>query len=230
MEIKKHILLVEDDESMGFLLKDSLENYGYEVTHLSDGNIALIEFIKSSFDLCLLDVMMPNLDGFSLAIEIRKHDPNIPLIFLTARTLREDRINGFKIGADDYVTKPFSVEELALRINAIFKRGRTVQQSNKLVSFSHYKLDLKNLMLITPHETVQLTQKETDILGLFVTNPNSLLKREYILKTVWQDDSYFVGRSMDVFISKLRKHFKEDSNISINNVHGSGYRFEIETE
>lgn len=229
MEQKKHILLVEDDESMGFLLKDSLENYGYNVTHYEDGKSALNYFNKQLFDLCLLDVMMPNMDGFSLATEIRKSDLNIPIIFLTAKALKEDRIKGFKIGADDYVTKPFSIEELVLRIKAILKRGKSIETTTKNLEFSNYTLNQSNLTLETGTEQIQLTQKEADILALFVSHPNSLLKREFILKSVWQDDSYFVGRSLDVFISKLRKLFKDDSSININNIHGAGYKFEILT-
>ena len=227
MEKKKHILLVEDDESMGFLLKDSLENYHYSVTHSPDGLAALKEFKRQSFDLCLLDVMMPRMDGFTLATEIRKFDLDIPIIFLTAKALKEDRIKGFKIGADDYVTKPFSVEELALRIKAILKRGKSSQSSLKSVPFSKYVLDLNNLILETGSQKIQLTQKEADILNLFATHPNTLLKREFILNSVWKDDSYFVGRSLDVFISKLRKLFKEDATTNIVNIHGSGYRFEV---
>jgi len=227
MSIKKRILLVEDDESMGFLLKDSLENYNYTVTHLSDGKSALIEFNKRSFDLCLLDVMMPNMDGFSLATEIRKGDLGVPIIFLTAKAMKEDRIKGFKLGADDYVTKPFSIEELALRIKAVLKRGKTLQTTEKTLPFANYILDLTNLILNTGTQKIQLTQKEADILALFVNNPNTLLKREFILKNIWEDDSYFIGRSLDVFISKLRKHFKDNSAIKITNIHGSGYKFEV---
>lgn len=227
MEAQKHILLVEDDESMGFLLKDSLENYSYRVTHLSDGESALLAFNEQPFDLCLLDVMMPNMDGFSLATEIKKQDEDIPIIFLTAKALKEDRIKGFKLGADDYVTKPFSVEELALRIKAILKRGKSLPPTNTSISFAKYELDLQNLVLNNGTKKIQLTQKEADILNLFVTNPNTLLKRAFILKTIWEDDGYFVGRSLDVFISKLRKHFKDDASVQIVNIHGSGYKFEV---
>lgn len=227
MESKKHILLVEDDESMGFLLKDSLENYAYRVTLCSDGASALAAFNTQSFDICLFDVMMPIMDGFSLAAEVRKSNADIPIIFLTAKTMKEDRIKGFKLGADDYVTKPFSVEELTLRIKAILKRGKALSPENKLISFGKYSLDLTNLTLQTGSRQIQLTQKETDILNLFATNPNTLLKREYILNTIWQDDGYFVGRSLDVFISKLRKHLKDDEALEIVNVHGAGYKFVI---
>jgi len=228
MGISKQILLVEDDESMGFLLKDSLENYNYSVKHFADGRLALAEFNNNQFDLCLLDVMMPNMDGFSLATEIRKQDSDIPIIFLTAKAMKEDRIKGFKLGADDYVTKPFSIEELELRIQVILKRGKLSDSDNKIIPFGKYVLDLNNLSLSTNESKIQLTQKEVDILALFVSNQNSLLRREFILKSVWEDDGYFVGRSMDVFISKLRKHFKDDPSININNIHGSGYRFEID--
>lgn len=227
MENKKHILLVEDDESMGYLLKDSLENYQFEVTHKSDGASALNEFKYQPFDLCLLDIMMPNMDGFSLAEAIRKFDPNIPIIFLTAKSMKEDKIKGFKIGADDYVTKPFNIEELVLRIKAIFRRGHSVKITKKQLSFSNYILDLNNLLLIKNDEKIQLTQKELDILALFASYQNTLLKRAFILNSVWKDDNYFIGRSLDVFISKLRKHFKDDPSIKIMNIHGSGYKFVI---
>lgn len=227
MDNKKHILLVEDDESMGFLLKDSLQNYDYDVTHFSDGKSALTEFKIQKYDLCLLDVMMPNMDGFTLATEIRNSDKDIPIIFLTAKAMKEDRIKGFKLGADDYVTKPFSIEELVLRIQVILKRGKIVATTNNVLPFSSYELDLTNLMLNTGTKKIQLTQKEADILELFVTKQNELLKREFILNSIWKDDSYFVGRSLDVFISKLRKYLKEDPSIKIVNIHGTGYRFEV---
>ena len=226
--MKKHILLVEDDESMGFLLKDSLESYGYLVTHLSDGMSALKAFNKQPFDLCLLDVMMPKMDGFSLATEIRKTGLETPIIFLTAKAMKEDRIKGFKLGADDYVTKPFSVEELSLRIKVILKRGKSSPPSKKIIQFSNHELDLINLLLTIDNKTIQLTQKESDILSLFVSNPNTLLKREFILQSVWGDDGYFVGRSLDVFISKLRKYLSPDKAIKIVNIHGSGYKFQLD--
>ena len=228
MEIKKKILLVEDDESMGFLLKDSLENYGFDVTHYSHGKVALEAFNKSNFDVCLFDVMMPNMDGFTLATKIRENNLDVPILFLTAKSLKEDRIKGFKIGADDYVTKPFSVEELVLRIKAILKRGKIVKKNSNIIEFSNYKLNINNLTLTASNKKIQLTKKESDILELLVKNQGMLLKRDLILKTVWKDNSYFVSRSLDVFISKLRKHFKEDSSVRIVNIHGSGYKLEIE--
>jgi DNA-binding response OmpR family regulator len=227
MQAKKHILLAEDDESMGFLLQDSLENYGYQVTHEINGEKAFSAFQNTVFDICLLDVMMPKMDGFTLAGEIRKMNLDIPIIFLTAKSLKEDRINGFKIGADDYVTKPFSVEELSLRIQAIFKRGNSLPPIPTTVQFGKYALDAQNLTLITPEEKIQLTQKEMDILDFFVSNPNTLLRRNVILNAVWKEDGYFVGRSLDVFISKLRKHFKNDNSVEIINIHGSGYKFQV---
>lgn len=227
MNIQKRILLIEDDESMGFLLKDSLESHNFEVTHLTNGLLALPLLKKQFFDLCLLDVMMPKIDGFTLAKEIRAFNLNIPLLFLTAKSMKEDKIKGFKAGADDYVTKPFSIEELVLRIKAILKRGKVTDLTNELINFSTYSLDITNLTLNTLDGSIQLTQKEVDLLSLFVKNPNTLLRREYILKSIWGDDSYFLGRSLDVFISKLRKHFKETSSIKINNIHGTGYKFVI---
>lgn len=226
MNSQKHILLVEDDDSMGFLLKDSLENYNFKVTLFSNGKLALNLFNNNSFDICLLDVMMPIMDGFSLAKEIRKLDTNIPIVFLTAKSMKEDKINGFKIGADDYITKPFNIEELVLRIKAILKRSNSVLAHKNIIPFSNYSLDLDNLILNSNNnEAVQLTQKEADILALLANNKNTLLKRDYILKSIWKDDNYFIGRSLDVFISKLRKHFKNTPTINIKNVHGTGYKF-----
>ena len=184
MEPKKHILLAEDDESMGFLLKDSLEYYNYRVTHFPNGKLALDAFNSQPFDLCVLDVMMPVMDGFTLATEIRKTDFNVPIIFLTAKVMKEDRINGFKLGADDYVTKPFSVEELSLRIKAILSRGEPKQKATRILHFANCELDTVNLKLITKTQTIQLTQKELDILELFVSHPNTLLKRSFILKSM----------------------------------------------
>lgn len=226
--MKKNILLAEDDTSMGFLLKDSLENYGYVVCLVADGKSALAKFNSQPFDLCILDVMMPVMDGFSLAAEIRKVDTLTPIIFLTAKAMKEDRIKGFKLGADDYVTKPFSVEELTLRMNVIFKRGKSIQPYTQEISFAGYTLELNNLILNTKKDTIQLTQKEADILAYFASHPNTLLKRELILQAVWNDDGYFVGRSLDVFISKLRKYLKENPAIKIVNIHGTGYKFQVE--
>lgn len=227
MQYKKNILLVEDDESMGFLLKDSLENYNYSVVHYADGESALNNFNAQEFDLCLLDVMMPKMDGFSLATEIRKQQAEIPIVFLTAKTMKEDRIKGFKVGADDYVTKPFSVEELDLRIQAILRRGNTILPTEDKINFSKCVLDVKNLTLEIEGTIKQLTQKEVEILSLLAKSPNVLLKRDHILKVVWEDNGYFVGRSLDVFISKLRKYLKLDTNIQIVNIHGEGYKFVV---
>lgn len=230
MEKKKNILLAEDDESMGFLLKDSLESYGFTVTHVNNGKSALEQFASTNFDLLLLDVMMPVLDGFSVAKQIRKTNESIPIIFLTAKALKEDRIKGFKIGADDYVTKPFSVEELSLRIKAIFKRGNFSNSTSEFMKFGKSSLEVENLLLNSNGIKQQLTQKECDILTFFISKPNTLLKREDILNNVWNDDGYFVGRSLDVFISKLRKYLKSDEMLQISNVHGLGYKFEIREE
>ena len=228
MDQKKNILLAEDDESMGFLLQDSLETYGYQVTHKRNGILALAEFKRNTFHLCLLDVMMPQMDGFTLAEEIRKLDVDIPVIFLTAKAMKEDRIRGLRLGADDYVTKPFSIEELDLRMQAIFKRGKMTSASNSnTLDFANYSLNRTNLVLDKGTDKIQLTQKESDILALFATQPNTLLKRAYILNSVWKEDGYFVGRSLDVFISKLRKYLKDNPAIRIVNVHGSGYKFEV---
>ena len=221
-----HILLVEDDESMGFLLKDSLENYQYKVSLFHNGQEALTAF-NDRYDLCILDIMMPVMDGFTLAENIRKINNHVPLIFLSAKTLKEDRIKGFKLGADDYVTKPFSVEELDLRIQAILRRGHRVEEPADKMIFSSCELDIPNLTLTVGNAQRQLTHKEAEILALLAGSRNTLLKRDHILKVVWEDNGYFVGRSLDVFISKLRKYLKNDSNIEIINIHGEGYKFVV---
>ena len=225
---KSKILLAEDDESLGFLLCDNLEMNGFEVELCQDGLAGLLAFKKGNFDLCVLDVMMPKMDGFTLAKEIRTKDQETPIIFLTAKGLKEDRIKGFKVGGDDYLTKPFSIEEFILRINAILRRTQKSPPTPQMLQFGTYQLDTENLKLIHEKETKQLTKKEAGILQLFAQNQNKLLKREYILKTIWEDDGYFVGRSMDVFISRLRKLLEGDAGVKIVNVHGMGYRFEVE--
>jgi len=225
------ILLVEDDPNLGFLVQDNLEREGYEIFLCADGAAGLRAFRQQTFDLCILDVMLPVLDGFFVARKIRQENTNVPLIFLTAKSQSADRILGLTIGADDYLTKPFQLEELKLRIRAILKRvpGAQVVPSVKpnVFTFGRCTLDYANLLLSVKGENLTLTQKEAGVLQLFCQNMNKLVKRDYILKTIWEDEGYFVGRSLDVFISKLRKYLKNDSSIRIVNIHGVGYKMEV---
>lgn len=229
------ILLVEDDDSLGYLLQDNLEMHGYQVRLCRNGVAGGEAFQAQTWDLVILDVMMPNKNGFELAKEIRAVNTEVAMVFLTAKNLKEDRIKGLRLGADDYITKPFSIEEFLLRIKAILRRVQkttpsppTPQEKPKEISFADYRLDLKNLSLHQGETRQQLTERETQLLYFLSSQPNSLLRRDDILKAVWGDDGYFTGRSMDVFISRLRKLFRSDSQVNIVNVHGTGYRMEIE--
>ena len=227
---KLRILLVEDDPSMGYLLQDSLEMAGYQVDLFSDGQSALNAYLTNRYNLGIFDVMLPVKDGFSLAVEIRRLNLELPIIFLTARSMKEDRIKGFKLGADDYVTKPFSMEEFILRIEAILKRVyRIASQADKgsIYSFGSCILDIDNQVLKVGQQMFNLTQKEAGLLKIFCDSPNKLIARETIQKAIWEDEGYFVGRSMDVFISRLRKMLKVDPKVKIVNVHGSGYKLDV---
>ena len=225
------ILLVEDDPNLGFLVQDSLERNGYLTDVYTDGAAGLKAFQQQNFDLCILDVMLPVLDGFFVAREIRKENTAVPIIFLTAKARPEDRILGLTIGADDYLTKPFQLEELKLRIKAILKRipgtNLSMVTNPNTYSFGQSTLDYPNLLLSVKSRNLTLTQKEADVLHLFCQHQNKLVKRDYILKTVWEDEGYFVGRSLDVFISNLRKYLKADAGIRIVNIHGVGYKMEV---
>lgn len=220
------ILLVEDDPSLGFVIKDNLLMNGYDVTLCIDGMQGLQIFEEFDFDLCILDVMMPKKDGFTLAQDIRQKNRNIPILFTTAKSMLEDKIAGFSAGGDDYIVKPFSMEELCLRIE-VFLRRSTNQNAAESYALGQYKFDCKNLALIHPKGEKVLTQKEAEVLKLLCQHKDHVLKREEILKEVWGDDDYFMGRSLDVFISKLRKYLKEDPAVEIANYHGVGFRLEI---
>lgn len=219
------ILLAEDDINLGILLSDYLEAKAYRVVHLSDGKEALETFRTETFDLCLLDIMLPEIDGINLARKIRKIEKDIPIIFLTAKSLEKDKLEGFSAGADDYITKPFSMEELIYRIEAILRRTRSYTDEEpedyKLGSFIFYPL---TQVLESPEGSKKLTTKEAELLRLLCRNKNEILERNYALRTIWVDDNYFNARSMDVYITKLRKYLKSDPSISILNVHGKGYR------
>jgi len=230
MKTKYRILLVEDDQNLGTVLQDYLEMLEYEVIICRDGIEGLERFHQEEFDLCLLDIMMPRKDGFSLAEEIRSGDERIPIIFLTAKSLKEDRIKGFRLGCDDYITKPFSTEELSLRVKAVLKRCKAPSSPapsvETIFSIGKYTFDYGNMELRIGRHLTTLTRKEAELLRLLCENKNQLLKREVALKEVWGSDDYFIGRSMDVFITKLRKYLKDDPEVSINNIHGTGFRLE----
>ncbi|WP_316633642.1 response regulator transcription factor [uncultured Flavobacterium sp.] len=220
------ILYTEDDETLAFLTKDNLEQNNYDVTHCCDGNLGLETFKKENFDICIFDIMMPKKDGFELATEIRKTNTDIPIIFLSAKTLKEDRIKGLRLGADDYLVKPFSIEELLLKIEIFLKRSQKNITSEKFVyEIGKYQFDTNNFILFNEDEKISLTQREAELLKLFLDNKNSVLKREQILTSLWGTDDYFMGRSLDVFISRLRKILVNEKGISIENLHGIGFRF-----
>ena len=225
---KTRILLCEDDENLGMLLREYLQAKGYNVILAPDGEAGYQHFSSEKFDLCILDVMMPKKDGFTLAQDIRKVNGIIPIVFLTAKSLKEDVLEGFRIGADDYITKPFSMEEMLLRIEAIMRRI----SGKKSKSGSEYQLgtmvfDAQKQTLTTEKGTTKLTTKECELLSLLVQNGNSILERNYALKTIWVEDNYFNARSMDVYITKLRKLLKDDPNVEIINIHGKGYKLII---
>ncbi|KLT68497.1 MULTISPECIES: response regulator transcription factor [Flavobacterium] len=220
------ILYSEDDETLAFLTKDNLEQNNYEVTHCSNGKSSLETFKEEDFDICIFDIMMPKMDGFDLATEIRKIDTDVPIIFLSAKTLKEDRIKGLRLGADDYLVKPFSIEELLLKIEIFLKRSQKNNVIKKSVyEIGKYQFDTENFILFNETEKISLTQREAELLKLFVDNKNLVLKRQQILTSLWGDDDYFMGRSLDVFISRLRKILVNEKGISIENLHGIGFRF-----
>lgn len=226
---KFKILYTEDDETLAFLTKDNLEQNHYEVIHCADGKSALEIFKKDNFDICVFDIMMPKMDGFELTAEIRKTNMDIPVIFLSAKTLKEDRIKGLRLGADDYLIKPFSIEELLLKIEIFLKRSQKINTLEPtMYEIGKYQFDSKNFLIFNSTEKISLTQRESDLLKLFLNNKNLVLKREEILKSLWGDDDYFMGRSLDVFISRLRKILAQEKGISIENLHGIGFKFVID--
>lgn len=220
------LLLVEDDASLGFVIKDNLEQQGIEVILATDGEEAKQLFAPTSIDICILDVMLPKVDGFTLAEHIRKLDQEIPIIFLTAKSMKEDRIKGFKLGADDYMVKPFNIEELILRIQVFLKRSgkQHVQQQYQIGAFT---FNLDNLELTTDTSVKQLTRREAELLKLLVDQKENMVARTIILRQIWGSDDYFAGRSMDVFISKLRKYLAADQRIEIINHHGIGFKLSV---
>ena len=225
------IMYVEDDETLSYITKENLERNNYNVTCFKNGKEALNSFSPGIFDICLLDIMLPEADGFTVAENIRKQDRDIPIIFITAKSLKEDKIHGLIIGGDDYIVKPFSIEELILKIEIFLKRNKITRQSenNEIFTFGKFKLNFSHLLLESADKKIRLTYREAELLRFFCRNQNTMVTRETILNTLWKDNDYFMGRSMDVFISRLRKHLKSDSNVTIENVHGVGFIFKTKS-
>ncbi len=222
---KTRILLAEDDENLGLLLKEYLKARNFEAELFSNGEKALKSFERNSYDICVLDVMMPVMDGYSVAKEIRRLKRDTPIIFLTAKSMKEDVIEGFSIGADDYIAKPFSMEELIFRIEAILRRTKSnLNIEKKVFQLGAYNFDYERQILSFGDRTQKLTTKESDLLKLLCDNQNAILERNYALKSIWIDDNYFNARSMDVYITKLRKYLKDEPGIQILNIHGKGFK------
>lgn len=223
--MKASILLAEDDKTLAFVIQDNLQDAGFQVTTCADGELAMQAFQKGNFDICVLDVNMPVLDGFSLAKKIRQVSDVIPILFLTAKGQEEDRLKGFALGGDDYITKPFNMQELIMRIEVFLRRSKRLQgDDQREISVGKMKFRYSELKLYNGEDIINLTQKEADLLKFLANNSNKILKREEVLLNVWGKDDYFLGRSMDVFITKLRKHFRADSNINLETIHGVGFR------
>ncbi|HDS06463.1 MAG TPA: response regulator transcription factor [Bacteroides sp.] len=230
-EVKYRILLAEDDENLGSLLQEYLQAKNYETDWVVNGERAFRHFEQFHYDLCLLDVMMPVKDGFTLASEIRLLNSEIPIIFLTAKSMKEDVLEGFSLGADDYITKPFSMEELLFRIEAILRRTKGIRGGDKHTwKIGRFTFDAKKQMLTGNGAGQKLTTKESELLRLLCNNINQVLERNFALKAIWIDDNYFNARSMDVYITKLRKYLKPDPNVQIINVHGKGYKLVVDEE
>ena len=225
------ILLCEDDENLGMLLREYLNAKGYNTDLCPDGDAGYKAFVKNKYDMCVLDVMMPKKDGFTLAQEIRQTNAEIPIVFLTAKTLKEDVLAGFKIGADDYLTKPFSMEELTLRIDAILRRthGKKPKESN-VYQIGRFAFDTQKQTLTIDGQQSKLTTKESELLALLCAHAGEILQRDFALKAICTDDNYFNARSMDVYVTKLRKHLKADPSLEIKNIHGKGYKLIVPEE
>jgi two-component system OmpR family response regulator len=224
MDKKVKILLAEDDDNLGVLLNTYLKNKGFDVDLARNGKLAFEQFSNRSYDFCILDVMMPEMDGFTLAREIREIDKRIPILFLTAKSMKEDKLQGFEIGADDYLTKPFAMEELLARIHAIVRRTDTTNVQNEEYHLGAIRFNPDLRILYLKNEEKKLTTKENQLLHLLVKNEGEILDRHATLRAIWGDDNYFNGRSMDVYIAKLRKLLKEELAIEIMNVHGKGFK------
>ena len=234
METKQRILLCEDEESLGMLLREYLQAKGYDAELYLDGEAGYRAFMKGHYDMCLFDVMMPKMDGVTLAKEIRLVNQEVPIIFLTSKNLKDDILDGFKVGADDYLTKPFSMDELVFRMEAILRRVKgKAKKAQTVFQLGLYTFDTQRQLLTMGDVNTKLTTKESELLALLCAHSNQVLERELALKTIWIDDNYFNARSMDVYITKLRKHLKEDPSVEIINIHGKGYKLiapEVEAE
>lgn len=225
MEERLKLFLCEDDENLGMLLREYLQAKGYDTDLYTDGEAGYKGFVKEKYDLCILDVMMPKKDGITLVKEIRAINTDIPIIFLTAKNMKEDILEGFKAGADDYITKPFSMEELVLRIEAIFRRVKGKKtKDQQIYQLGNIQFDTQKQILTINGENTKLTTKESELLALLCAHANDILERNHALKQIWVDDNYFNARSMDVYITKLRKLLKPDPSIEIINIHGKGYK------
>jgi DNA-binding response OmpR family regulator len=225
---KKRILYVEDDETLAFLTVDNLEQH-YEVIHSNNGTDALELFCNSSFDLCVFDIMLPGMDGFEIVEAIRKRNNEIPIIFLSAKTLKEDRIRGLKLGADDYLIKPYSIEELILKIEIFLNRSQKNTTTNlQIYTIGSFSFEPENYILVNSKGKITLTDRETALLKLFLDNANNVLKREKILISLWGSDDYFSGRSLDVYVSRLRKFFKEETHVRIENIPRVGFKLIVD--
>jgi len=231
MSLKQHIFLVEDDLSFGAVLKSYLELNDFEVTWVDDGKFAAEKFRNGNYHICILDVMLPNVDGFTIGREIRKTAKQIPMVFLTAKTLKEDILRGYNLGADDYITKPFDTEVLLCKIRAILKRESPQNEKNEvLFTIGSYEFDSALRQISRDNKKQKLSPKEADLLKLLCQNMNELLPRETALRKIWGEDGYFTARSMDVFVTKLRKYLKKDNNIEIVNIHGNGFQLLVRAE
>jgi DNA-binding response OmpR family regulator len=223
------ILLAEDDVNLGFVIRDNLEQHGFQVDLCKDGLEAFEHFNDREYHICIFDIMMPKMDGFDLAVKVREQNHQIPILFLTAKTLKEDRLRGFLVGGDDYITKPFSIEELICRINVFLKRsGASPTKNFPCIQLGNFTFDYQNLQLSIGQNETRITQMEADILLFLHEKKGEVLKRSEILKKVWGDDDYFNGRSLDVFISRLRKLLSDDLRINIVNIHGVGFKLRID--
>ena len=224
---KIKILLAEDDENLGNLLREYLKARNYDAELVTNGEKALKSLEHNQYDICVLDIMMPIMDGFTVARELRKYNKELPIIFLTAKSLKEDVLEGFSIGADDYLTKPFNIEELIFRIEAILKRTKNVDKDQKVYQVGSYTFDSEKQTLTLDDKVQKLTTKESDLLKLLCMNQNAVLERNFALKSIWIDDNYYNARSMDVYVTKLRKYLKDDPGIQILNIHGKGFKLII---
>lgn len=228
VENKVKVLLAEDDENLGSLLREYLQAKSFDTHWVTDGDKAFKSFEKNKYDICILDIMMPVKDGFTLAKEIRMLNREVPIIFLTAKSMKEDVFEGFSIGADDYITKPFSMEELLYRMQAVLRRTKgDINKKQEIYNIGRYRFDTNKQLLTLEDKEQKLTTKESELLRLLCNNANQVLERNFALRTIWIDDNYFNARSMDVYITKLRKYLREDPSIEIMNIHGTGYKLII---